>query len=173
MGCYNFEHDFGINPIFGKLFIKGDTWFFGYMYIIPKLIGKIRICQLCEDAPFLHSILRFKYYDTLYCKINIDTNFSDLYGMLNIRWVPSQSYLYAKTRVVEQSWSGLWSRFSFVDFGDNGFYGATFIRANGTDNFYGLLEVIRERMCGKLNVLRRFSNDSNYDRSRLICKMKF
>lgn len=168
---YNFEHDFGINPIFGQLFVKGDTWFFGYMYIIPKLICKIRICQLYEDTPFLHATLRFKYYDTLYCKINIDTNFSDLYGMLNIRWVPSQSFLYAKTRVVEQSWSELWSRFNFVDFGDNGFYGATFVRANGTYNFYGFLEVIRERMCGKLNILRRFSNDSNYDRSRLICKM--
>ena len=50
---YDYEKDFGINRIFGKLFVIGESWFYGWLYIIPKLIGKIRICKL-----YLYSFLR-------------------------------------------------------------------------------------------------------------------
>lgn len=168
---YNFEENFGMSPFFGKMFIKGDTWFFGWMYIIPKLIGKVIVCNLCTTAQPLYAIIRFKYYDTLYGKINIDTNFSDIYGKLNISCIPYTSILFSKMRVVTEGQSSLGFDVMFRNFQDVGFYGGMFVTANGTDCFYALVEIIRERMSAKMNIFRNFSLDNNYNDGKLICKM--
>lgn len=168
---YDYEKDFGINRIFGKLFIRGESLFYGWLYIIPKLIGKMRICKLYEDCPPLYATLKFKYYDTLYGKLNVDTNFSDLYGRLNIAWIPYYSELYSRFMVVENGHAYFEMEFQFRDFHSDGFYGGLYVIANGYDGFNGYLEVIRERMCGKMNIFREFSYDNDYENSKLIGKM--
>jgi hypothetical protein len=171
---YNFEENFGKKPIYGKLFIYGESWFFGKIYIVPELVGRLGVCQQCIDANPLYSTLRFKYYNDMYASVIIDTNFSDVYGKLNITDIQGSSTLSSVLKIVEKydNFNPFYAKLNICyGYQDYGFLGEAYIKAVGKDYIYGALEVIKERFYGKLIVDRIFSNDNDYDKYILQCKM--
>jgi hypothetical protein len=167
---YNFEEDFGRKPIFGRLFIKGHDWFDGTMYIIPNLFIKLNICKAHSSDP-LYSILKFKYYESLYGSINIDTNFSDIYGKLKITWVPGTSELLPSVNSMYASEDSLNIDFKISDSDFKHLYGETYIIANGNSGLHGMTWIIKELLFNKMFIYRNFSYDNNYEKSKLLCKM--
>lgn len=171
---YNFEENFGRKPIYGKMFINGESWFFGKIYIVPLLAGKVGICELCLDANPLYATLKFKYYHDMFACINIDTNFSDVYGKLNIHMIQGDSVLWSSMSVVEEygNFFPVYGKVAVCKaHQDDGFSGKMFIVAVGKDYFYGALEIVKERLAGKLTVCRMLSDDDDYDDYILSCKI--
>lgn len=151
----------------GKLFIYGDSSIYGKMYFIPSLIGKLIICELGESSE-LYGELLFKEFISLYGKMEIESNFSDIYGMLYISCKPGYSNLFGKLRLVYDYDSVLYGGLIIREFDYGDLSGEMFIHANGKSGLYGEMFLIRERLCGKMNIYRNYNNDEGFPKYRGI-----
>lgn len=154
----------------GRFFIYGDKVFLGFLYIIPSLFGKTNICDISFSG--FYGNLVFKEFLDLFGSLEIETNFSDIFGKLFISCVPYSSDVSGRLRIVIDGDSSVFGKMLFRNPYDGGFYGDVFIIANGSGGFCGLLETIRERMSGKMSIIRNFSNNSTFDsKGRFFAKM--
>lgn len=153
----------------GKVFLKGYGDIFGSIYVYPYFFGRLNLCN--SSSRDLYGSVLFKEYSSLYGSLYVDTNFSDLYGKLKISWVPKYTTMEGRLSIITDDFSELYGSLGIRDVDTDSFYGSLFVIGVKIAKLYGFVEIIAERMYSKMNIIRNFSRDSNYDRGILYCKM--
>ena len=158
------------NNLTGKFFIYGDKSFFGNLYILPCLYGRTNICDAARSG--FYGTLVFKSYFDLFGSMEIETNFSDFFGRLHISCVPGYSELCGRLRTVIEHEETMFGKMLFRNYSSSCLYGEMFVIGNGSGGLNGSVFIIRERISGKMSIIRNYSNDSvSTDKGRFFAKM--
>ena len=144
--------------IYGNLFIRCNSIFYGNLFIFPQLLGKMSIF-FGKDYLNILAKLFIRENSYLYACMTVKNLFSLIYGSLRVTDAFMIKDLFGKIDIKELTSFDMYGKLKIEYYGLGDSYGKLFIFYEDKEDILGKVEILKLTLSGKVNIIRYENRD--------------